>query len=264
MLAQQRRIGKNVPMAINSTNTPPDRESTPLRAGVWGTLGEPRLGAALADAGFDWVCLDGQHGHFDDRSVRETLALRREPASPVLVRVLRNDGALIGRALDSGADGVIVPMVQSAEEAEQAVRAAHYPPRGTRSLGPMYGAPYGAANGARRRPMVAVMVETQVALDDVERIARTPDLDMIFVGPFDLSLALGRKLDDVLADTGSAAPLPRVVAACRAAGILAGAFAGEPPRARAMVGHGFEWVAVTSDVGLIGIGGAEVRSLVGR
>jgi 4-hydroxy-2-oxoheptanedioate aldolase len=232
------------------------------RAGIWGTLGEPRLGAALEHAGFDWVCLDGQHGHFDDRSVRETFALRRDPTTTVLVRVLANDGPLIGRALDAGADGVIVPMVQSAEEAEQAVRAAHYPPRGGRSLGPMHGAtPYGVAAGAARRPMVAVMVETQVALDDVERIARTPDLDMIFVGPFDLSLALGRKLEDVLADTGQDAPLPRVVAACREAGILAGAFAGEPRRARAMLAHGFEWVAAATDVGLLALGGVEARRL---
>lgn len=242
-----------------STTTENSPSTGPLRAGAWGTLGEPRLGAALENAGFDWVCLDGQHGHFDDRAVREAFALRREPAATMLVRVLANDGPLIGRALDAGADGVIVPMVQSAEEAELAVRAAHYPPRGGRSLGPMYGASYGTSTGKPRRPMVAVMVETQVALDDVQRIARTPDLDMIFVGPFDLSLALGRKLEDVLADDGSDAPLPRVVAACREAGILAGAFAGEPERARTMARLGFEWVAVASDVGLLGIGGAAAR-----
>lgn len=231
---------------------------------MWGTLGEPRLGAALEGAGFDWVCLDGQHGHYDDRAVRETFGLRHEPAATMLVRVLANDGPLIGRALDAGADGVIVPMVQSAHEAEQAVRAAHYPPRGARSLGPMHGAaPYGTSPANPRRPMVAVMVETQRALDDVEEIAATADLDMIFVGPFDLSLALGRKLDDVLADTAPDAPLPRVVAACRKAGIVAGAFAGDPRRARTMVEHGFEWVAVTSEVGLMSIGGAEARRLAG-
>ena len=245
-----------------STTTQSSASARAFRAGAWGTLGEPRLGAALESAGFDWVCLDGQHGHFDDRAVREAFALRRDPAATMLVRVLANDGPLIGRALDAGADGVIVPMVQSAEEAELAVRAAHYPPRGTRSLGPMYGASYGTSAGKPRRPMVAVMVETQAALDDVERIARTPDLDMIFVGPFDLSLALGRKLDDVLADSSSEAPLPRVVAACRDAGILAGAFAGEPTRARAMAQLGFEWVAVTSDVGLLSLGGAAARRIV--
>lgn len=233
-----------------------------LRPGIWGTLGEPRLGALLEKAGYDWVCLDGQHGHFDDRSVRETLALRGERTATVLVRVLSNDGPQIGRVLDAGADGVIVPMVQSADEAEQAVRAAHYAPRGTRSFGPMYGAPYGTSTGIPGRPFVAVMVETHVALDNVENIARTPDLDMIFVGPFDLSIALGRQIDDVLDDTGADAPLPRVVAACREAGIVAGAFAGDPRRARKMVGHGFQWVAITSDVGALALGAGEARRIV--
>lgn len=245
-----------------TTETNPQSTGNPAsatRPGVWGTLGEPRIGAALEHAGFDWVCLDGQHGHYDDASVRATLALRKTPAAKILVRVLSQDGPLIGRALDAGADGVIVPMVQSAEEAEQVVRAAHYPPRGNRSFGPMYGAPYGTSTGIPGRPMVAVMVETQTALDDVERIARTPDLDMIFVGPFDLSLALGRQMPEVLADTARDAPLPKVVAACRAAGIIPGAFAGDPQRARAMFEHGFEWVAVTSDVGLLGIGGEQAR-----
>ncbi|WP_194291378.1 HpcH/HpaI aldolase family protein [Cumulibacter manganitolerans] len=250
-------------MASDPSTAPTDAAPRPTRTGVWATIGEPRLAAALEATGFDWVCLDGQHGHFDDRAVRETLALRGKPAATVLTRVLRNDVGLIGRALDAGADGVIVPMVQSAAEAEDVVRAAHYSPRGARSFGPMHGAAYGTTTGLPGRAMSAVMVETQVALDAVDDIARTPDLDMIFVGPFDLSLALGRDIDDVLADRSPDAPLPRVVAACRAAGIVPGAFAGDPRRARAIVEHGFEWVAVTSDVGLLHLGAAEARHQLG-
>ncbi|MFV0533826.1 MAG: HpcH/HpaI aldolase family protein [Cumulibacter sp.] len=232
-----------------------------LKAGIWGTLGEPRLGAQLENAGFDWVCLDGQHGHYDDRAVRETFALRKKHQVPVLVRTLWNDHALIGRALDAGADGVIVPMVQNAEQAEAVVAAAHYAPRGGRSLGPMQGAPYGTAPGSGRKPFVAVMVESQVALDQVDAIAATPDLDMIFVGPFDLSIALGRDIEDMRVDTADGAPLPTIAAACQRAGIHAGAFAGTPQRAAQMLGHGFSWVAVTSDIGALAFGGSAAIQL---
>ena len=80
-----------------------------MRAGVWATLGDVRMTAALEGLGFDWVGIDAQHGHHDDRSVRDILSLRREPKATILVRVAANDPTLIGRALDAGADGVIVP-----------------------------------------------------------------------------------------------------------------------------------------------------------
>ncbi len=239
-----------------------DEETSEIRLGVWGTLGEPRLSAALEHTGCDWVCLDAQHGHFDDRAVRETLALRQRKV-PTVVRLAANDVTLIGRALDAGADGIIAPLVQDSADAENAVRAAHYPARGIRSFGPIHGADYGTESGLPGRPFVAVMVETQRALDDVDAIAATPDLDMIFVGPFDLSLALGRDVDDTLGDTAPDAPLPRVVRACRNAGIIPGAYAGEPSRVPALRGHGFEWIAAVTDVGLLRSGAEAVRSLVG-
>ena len=108
---------------------------TDVRYGVWATLGEPRTAAALAGSGLDWVVLDQQHGHFDDRAMRETYGLTPGRAVPLLVRVRANDAGLIGRVLDAGGDGVIVPLVDSAEEAAAAVAAAHHPPRGTRSWG---------------------------------------------------------------------------------------------------------------------------------
>ena len=100
--------------------------------GVWALLGEPRTAASLEHAGFDWVLLDQQHGHFDDRAVREAFEHRRERRVPMLVRPRANAVDLIGRALDDGADGVIVPLVESAAEAEAAVAAATWPPRGRR------------------------------------------------------------------------------------------------------------------------------------
>jgi 4-hydroxy-2-oxoheptanedioate aldolase len=113
--------------------------------------------------------------------------------------------------------------------------------------------------------MCAVMVETRRALDRVEAIAATPGVDMVFVGPFDLSLALGVEHADLLADDSPQSPLRRVVAACRAAGVRAGAYAGGLEAARALAGHGFTWIAVAADtVVLPAAGAALVRDARGE
>lgn len=221
-----------------------------MRAGIWASLGGVRLTSALEGLGFDWIGIDAQHGHHDDRSIRDILSLRRERRATVLVRVAANDATLIGRALDAGADGVIVPLVNSPEEAATAVAAAHHPPKGTRSWGPLAGYEIDAS----RPPLCAVMVETADALEQVAGIASTPGVDMIFVGPFDLSLALGLEVSELVADTSESSPLRRIVAACAAAGIIAGAFAGAPERAVHLREHGFEWVAVDTDSGLLALG----------
>lgn len=234
------------------------------RLGVWSLLGEPRTAAALEHAGFDWVLLDQQHGHFDDAAVRATLALRREHRVPILVRPRANDAGLIGRALDAGADGVLVPLVESAAEAAAAVAAAHHPPRGIRSWGPLPGLERtDGVDGRPPAPFVGVMVETAAGLADVAAIAATPGVDLVFVGPFDLSLSLGTTVDELLADEREEAPLPRILAACAAAGVASGAFGAVVPRARTFVRLGFTWVVAVLDTGVLAAGGAladQVRS----
>lgn len=231
--------------------------------GAWATLGEPRSTVELARSGVGWICLDAQHGHFDDRALRDTLGARTPGTAPMLVRVAANDPASIGRALDAGADGVVVPLVGSVTEAGQAVAASRYPPLGTRSWGPLPGsralhAP-GSDDGPHPVPLCAVMIETAGALDDVEAIAAVPGVDMIFVGPFDLSLALGLDVDALLAGTGREAPLVRIARACSDAGIRAGAYAGTPERAAVLAGTGFDWIASTTDSALLPLGVEAVR-----
>ena len=236
---------------------------------MWATLGEPRTTIELTCGGFDWVCLDAQHGHFDDATLRAVFALRRDTSATVLVRVAAPDPTLIGRALDVGADGVIVPMVADAAAAEACVAAAHYPPRGTRSWGPLPGAgrldpARGGSTVSGARPFCAVMVETVDAVAEVDAIVATRDLDMVFVGPFDLSLAVGRDVDELLADFGDDAPLARVVRACDRVGIRAGAYAGSPERAKVLRRHGFSWIAVTTDITVLRLGSEEARARAGH
>lgn len=243
--------------------TPEHPDRTTL-LGAWVTLGEPRLTRELMMSGLGWVCLDQQHGHVDDRALREALDRRSADSAPVLARVAASTPVLIGRALDAGADGVVVPLVSTVADAEAAVAAAYYPPLGSRSWGPLHGsvaahAP-GTDTGDHPVPLCSVMIETAEALDAVELIAAVPGIDMIFVGPFDLSLALGLDVDDLLGAGADDAPLPRIVRACRAAGIRAGAYAGTPERAALLAAAGFTWIASTTDTALVHLGVASLRA----
>lgn len=221
--------------------------------GLWSSLADPAVVRLLLAADPGWLVLDAQHGTWSDADLLATLPVLDSPV-PVLVRVADDRASGIGRALDAGADGVVVPMVGSAEQAAAVVRACRYPPEGVRSWGPaapLVARPAPGAVAANRAVRCAVMVETADALAAVGAIAAVPGLDMVFVGPFDLALALGRDVDDLLGDDAPGAPLPTVVAACRAAGVRAGAFAGDRARAGRLAALGFTDVVVATDTGLL-------------
>jgi 4-hydroxy-2-oxoheptanedioate aldolase len=222
-------------------------------------LGEPGSASAMATAGFDWVCLDGQHGAFDRGAVVAALARATDAWSPVLVRVPSHDAASIGAALDAGATGVIVPLVDDAEGAASVVRAALYPPNGGRSWGPMTpmwqrAAPSPAEADARTE--VWVMLETATGLAAAPEILSTPGVTGAFVGPYDLSISLGVSLDELLAGERPDDPLPSIVSAARDAGVRAGAFAGSPERGTRLAALGFDSVAVQTDAGALAAGAA--------
>lgn len=224
-----------------------------VRAGVWSNLagGTAEL---MARSGADFLVLDAQHGLHDAGSLSGTLLQCGSLPVPAFVRMADQSPAGIGRVLDLGAAGVIVPLVDDVEQAATAAAACRYPPRGNRSWGPMTGlvgrtAPEPASADAA--VMCGVMVETAGGLAAVEAIATTPGIDMVFVGPFDLSLALGVDVEDLVDDTTATSPLSRIVTACRAAGIRAGAFGGAPERAHRLRRFGFTDVVVFTDAGLL-------------
>ncbi len=233
----------------------------PLDPGLWGLLGQPDVMRRLAGAGPGWLCLDSQHGLFDRAAIAATLAALPAGGPPVAVRVSQLDDAEIGHALDAGARRVIVPMVETVEQAARAAAAAAYPPHGRRSWGPIAPLHSRAAPAAADAPLDAVwiMVETAVALEAVEELAAVPGVAGLFVGPFDLALALGTTVDALLAAPDS--PLRRIAAAARAAGVVAGAFAGDPDRGASLNALGFGPVAVGSDTGALDLGAA---TLLGR
>ena len=204
----------------------------------------------MAAAGLDWVCIDQQHGWNAGHDCSDLVAAVQAAGAHALVRVAWNRPEEIGRVLDAGAEGVIVPMVESAAEARAAVAAVRYAPEGRRSWGPArtpYTSTPSDAPAANSSTACLVMVESAAAVEQVEEIAAVEGIDGVFLGPFDLALALGVPLPELLADRSESSPLRRVVAACTARGLVAAAYGGTLARAQALHEHGFTVLAVAAD-----------------
>jgi 2-dehydro-3-deoxyglucarate aldolase/4-hydroxy-2-oxoheptanedioate aldolase len=207
-----------------------------------------------AEVGYDFVVLDLEHGTFNPESADQIIALARARGLAVYSRVSGAERVPIQQALDAGADVVIVPQVRHLEHARQATACAKYPPLGTRGIGHSRINRYGGFSpdfleAENRRTRCIVMIETQEAFDDVERIAALPTVDGVFIGPGDLSLTRGRGLNrDTPADT---ADHRRIVEAARKAGKPWSMAAGHPRRRRFAADLGAEFVTTTDDLSAI-------------
>jgi 4-hydroxy-2-oxoheptanedioate aldolase len=213
----------------------------------WCQLPSPTAAEIVGSSGVDLVCLDAQHGLLGDDSLLASLQALR--GVPTLVRVPHNAPAPIARVLDRGADGVIVPLVDSAAEAAAAAAACAYPPAGVRSFGPTRVAWTGADTGARGR--CVIMVETMAAVADLHAILQVEGVDAIFVGPSDLSLSSGRAAVPPLDDAGYRDLLSSVTGQCRAAGMPVGIYCGSTDWAATYRDLGFTWLTLPSEVGLL-------------
>jgi len=205
---------------------------------------------ALGKVGFDWVLVDMQHGCMDYETALSMIrAIDLSNAVPI-VRVPWNDPGIIGRVLDAGALGVVIPMIQSAADARRAVDACLYPPAGSRSFGPVrVGLRDGPGYFATANSRVAVipMIETAQALEEVEEIAGTPGVDALFVGPFDLSIALGLPPGDNDGESVFDAAIARITAAAKRAGV-ATAVLSNAKVAPIRLKQGFQMVSVATDI----------------
>ena len=232
--------------------------------GGWLTVPSSVSAEIMAHAGFDWVCIDMQHGLIGYSNMVQMLQGIASTNTVPLVRVPRNEPGIIGKCLDAGAWGVIVPMVNSPEEAQAAVEACRYAPVGIRSYGPLranYYAGFDYFARANREVLCVVMVETQLAVDRVEEIASVVGVDAIYIGPADLSVTLGLAPAPDQPDKVFTDALERVMGACRRNDVVPG-IAGNAQTAVKRLEQGFRLVEAASDVGLLSMGAGSVLARV--
>ncbi len=215
------------------------------------TLDAPPATERIARAGYDYVVLDGQHGLIGYQGLLNGLLAVDAGGSTGLVRVEANDPTPIGRALDAGAFGVIIPLIDTAEDVARAVQSAKYPPLGRRSFGPMRSALRISAVPAEANAttVVLAMIETAQALENVAEICATPGLDGLYVGPADLALSLGARYPG---DPDIAGPFEEALAliakTATEAGIAVGIHTFDGENARLRLEQGYTFATVSSDL----------------
>lgn len=224
-----------------------------LSVGSWLTFADTDVAEAMAKAGFDWLVVDMEHSAIGLREMSRMVQVIDLAGCTPLVRVGANDPLLIKQALESGARGIIVPMVNSVEEAQDAVAAAHYPPTGTRGVGMYRAQGYGAGfeayrDKAARDIVVIVQIEHRDAVDRLDDIMAVDGVDAFMVGPYDLSGSYGKPGDFDAADvTGALAKIrDYCVSGAKAGGIHAVLNAGDDLARR--VDEGYRFIAYGSDM----------------
>jgi 4-hydroxy-2-oxoheptanedioate aldolase len=225
--------------------------------GLWLSLSSSYSAEVCAGSGFDWLLIDTEHSPNEiDMVLGQLQAVAPYPSHPV-VRVAWNDAVIVKRTLDVGAQTLLFPFVQSAEEAARAVAATRYPPRGIRGVAgttraTRFGRVKDYAKRAHEETCVLVQVETQEAVDAIEAIARVDGVDGIFIGPADYHASLGYP-----GETANPAVLPKIedaIRRIRAAGKAPGILTPDEKLARRYLELGALFVAVGADVGLLARG----------
>lgn len=227
------------------------RLQEPLR-GTFLSLGSPLLARMAAQLGFDWVLIDLEHGACTEPDLQAMLLAVEGTTCAPLVRVVSNDQDSIKRALDLGATGVMIPYVSTAEEANRAVALTRYPPHGCRGVaGSTIATEFGLSTdeyhaNIHERTMVIVQIETAEGVNNIEEIVAVDGVDVVFVGPLDLSYNLGCPKNFEHPDFIAA--LQKVLNACQSTGTAVGILSNED-NAKQRLEQGFTFLAVGSDAG---------------
>jgi kynurenine formamidase/2-keto-3-deoxy-L-rhamnonate aldolase RhmA len=216
----------------------------------WMMLGSTSVVELAAQAKPDAIIIDAQHGLWERKSLEDAIGIVSK-AAPVLVRVAENSALAIGQALDAGAEGVLVPLIETDLEAAAAVAAARFPPEGTRSGGGVrpLGGDFGAYYQSQlRRTVVGVMIETVRGVRQAAAIANTPGVDFVLIGTGDLAISLGGFPH---VDHRHEEACRAVFAACQAANVPCGIFTGNVEAAKTRRDQGYPIVVVANDVDLV-------------
>jgi 4-hydroxy-2-oxoheptanedioate aldolase len=221
--------------------------------GAWCTTPSTFTAEFLAGQGFDYVCVDCQHGlvHYD--AMWPMLQAMRYADTTPLVRVPSNETAWFGKALDAGAQGVIVPMVNSRGEAERAAAATRYAPVGVRSYATVRSAMILGVDPeeVNREVLCLVMIETAEAVERADEICSTPGVDGVYVGPADLALSLGVGVDKMFEAQAHVDAIEHIRKTAVANGIIPGIHTGGGAQARGLADSGFRMCTLASDMSFL-------------
>jgi len=239
-----------------------------VTVGGWCVIPSAFSAELMGRAGFDWVSIDTQHGLIGYDQMAPMLQALSITGTPAFVRVPWNTPGDIMKALDAGAQGVIVPMVNSADDARRVVGACRYPPDGYRSWGPIRAAlgvdGYSPATG-NRRVVVAVMIETAAGVAAADEILAVPGVDAVYVGPNDLAISHGMSPSADAFDEDHARLVEQVLAAARRHGVVPGIHCGSIDVARRWRERGFRMFNVTSDAIFLRTGATDVvKAMAGQ
>ena len=212
----------------------------------------------MANQGWDSVTIDMQHGLIDYPNAVSMLQSISTTNTTPLARVNWNEPGQIMKILDAGCYGVICPMVSNRKEAEKFVQACQYPPKGYRSFGPIRASIYGGSDYVKHADneiLKLAMIETKEALEKLDEILETPNLDGIYIGPADLSLSVGEEPGfDKPENSKAYSEILRILEAAKKRQLLAGIHNGTPEYAKKMIDKGFDLVTVGSDSRYIAAG----------
>jgi len=225
-------------------------------------LGSPTAAGLLARAGFDFVLVDYQHGEWDDAAALAAFRSIALQGAVPMARVRQKDFYTIGRVLDRGALGIVVPMVNSVADAQAAALAARYPPLGGRSFGGSLTLHYGADFDIwiDREIFLAVQIESAQAVEHAEEILAVEGVDGCWIGPNDLARSMG-VAQNTPAHTDA---ILRVLEACRRTSKIAGISAADAADAQRWIAHGLLFVTAGGDGAIVASGGHEILRSLGR
>ena len=225
-----------------------------VQIGLWGSLSSHIAAEIVAGAGFDWLLLDTEHSPTELADVHRQLQAMQASATAAVVRPAWNDPVVFKRLLDIGVQSLLVPFVQTADEARRAVAATRYPPHGIRGVATTTRANrYGRVTDYLRRAQdeicVIVQIETRAALANLEAIATVDGVDAVFVGPNDLAADMGHLGDSAHPEVRAA--IDGAIGRIRATGKAAGILAPVEAEARRLIDLGCRFVGVGSDAGVL-------------
>ncbi|UXA19853.1 HpcH/HpaI aldolase/citrate lyase family protein [Mycobacterium sp. SMC-4] len=226
------------------------QQALSTRPHLWGgwVIGPSAIGPEeFAAAGYDYVGFDVQHGYLDDAEVAQTLRRLEHVPIATVVRLPNADPAPIGRVLDAGADGVIIAMVDTPEQAAAAVSATRYPPAGERSFGPLRAGLGLDPAELQSRASVFAMVETAAAAAAIEDICAVPGLTGVYVGPADLAISLGQPPVGALTHPIVRDAVTDIAQRVTAAGRVCGIHAGAGVAGKMLAQNGFQLITLASE-----------------